>query len=158
MNIRCNAFIANITKMFVAYFALYVITLTLFHIYGFALLVRAQRWEFYVYPFDVLIWFLDYLLGYRMWQESSNVTPVIRLFFVMLLSFCSCSTCPTEVAKTFGALNLTASTGIFADWNATLRIWTRFRTIFNEKQIEFFFRKLILFNYVNYWFTILKFF
>lgn len=55
MLITSDPFVADVTKVLMANLALYVVVFTLFHIYGFALVIGTKCGEFYVYPLYVLV-------------------------------------------------------------------------------------------------------
>ena len=59
-----------------------------------------------------------------------------RILFVMFVSFGLLKTLPTEVLKTFSALNLGAPASNESYGDATFRVWTRSSTLFYVNFVE----------------------
>ena len=80
--------------------------------------------------------FLNHFLVHFCGQLFANVGPMRRIFLVMLVPFGLLKTLPAEVRETLGALDLGAATSKESYADATFRVWTRSRTLFDVDFVE----------------------
>ena len=120
-----DRFVADVTEDLVALFASQHILFTGLYCDLATPLSRAHRRKLNINPFCILIrMFLDDLLSHLSWQQSALVAVVLRIFFVMLLTFGSVAAVPAEVLPAPCALHVSAAALELGDWHSALRIGT----------------------------------
>ena len=150
--------VANVTKFGFACGAVHHVAQTFFNHYVFALFSWTHHSKLDIHPLDILVAFCNYFWSDLVWKQCAFVGPMIWLLFIVLLSFGWRTTCPTEVTKTFCALNLRTTARIFCYWHTTFSVRAWLGTMFKKQFAKKFFRNCVFLNHCRKSFVFFEFF